>query len=28
VCRYVLVDMIDPTKHGALDAIYFKEYAY
>jgi hypothetical protein len=28
VCRYVLVDMIDPTKHGALDAIYMKEYAY
>jgi hypothetical protein len=28
VCRYVLVDMIDPSKHGALDAVYFKEYAY
>jgi hypothetical protein len=28
VCRYVLVEMIDPTKHGDLDAVYFKEYAY
>jgi hypothetical protein len=28
VCRYVLVDIIDPTKHGDLDAVYHKEYAY
>ena len=28
VCRYVLVEMIDPTKHGDLDAVYAKEYAY
>jgi hypothetical protein len=28
VCRYVLVEVIDPTKHGDLDAVYFKEYAY
>ena len=28
VCRYVLVDVIDPAKHGDLDAVYFKEYAY
>ena len=26
VCRYVLVDVIDPTKHGALDKIYAREY--
>ena len=28
VCRYVLVDVIDPSKHGELDAVYFKDYAY
>ena len=27
VCRYVLVDVIDPAKHGDLDVVYFKEYA-
>jgi hypothetical protein len=28
VCRYVLVDMIDPTFHGALDKVYAKEYPH
>lgn len=26
VCRYLLVDKIDPTKHVELDAVYSKEY--
>ena len=26
VCRYLLVDAVDPSKHGALDAIYDPEY--
>jgi hypothetical protein len=26
VCRYLLVDAADPSKHGALDAIYDPEY--
>jgi hypothetical protein len=26
VCRYVLVDLIDPTKHGRLDREYAKIY--
>ena len=26
VCRYLIVDIADPSKHGALDAIYSKEY--
>lgn len=28
VCRYVLVDMIDPTQHGRLDQAYAKEYPH
>lgn len=27
VCRYVLVDLINPTKHGAIDQLYADEYA-
>jgi hypothetical protein len=26
VCRYLIVDRVDPTLHGALDAIYEKQY--
>lgn len=26
VCRYLLVDRIDPTRHGAIDAAYAGEY--
>jgi hypothetical protein len=26
VCRYLLVDKVDPTKHFELDAVYDKEY--
>jgi hypothetical protein len=26
VCRYLIVDAVDPSKHGALDAIYDPEY--
>jgi hypothetical protein len=26
VCRYLLVDAVDPSKHGPLDAIYDPEY--
>jgi hypothetical protein len=26
VCRYVLVDRIDPSQHGALDVEYGKQY--
>jgi hypothetical protein len=26
VCRYILVDRVDPTKHGELDAIYNLQY--
>jgi hypothetical protein len=26
VCRYLLVERVDPTRHGALDAIYEKVY--
>jgi len=26
VCRYVLVDLIDPTQHGAIDADYAEIY--
>jgi hypothetical protein len=26
VCRYLLVDRVDPTRHGALDAVYEREY--
>jgi hypothetical protein len=26
VCRYVLVDRLDPSQHGAIDALYEREY--
>jgi hypothetical protein len=26
VCRYLIVDVADPSKHGDLDAFYAKEY--
>jgi hypothetical protein len=26
VCRYVIVDAVDPTKHGDLDKLYDKFY--
>jgi hypothetical protein len=26
VCRYLIVDRVDPTKHGQLDAIYNRHY--
>jgi hypothetical protein len=26
VCRYLLVDRIDPSKHGVIDADYSKRY--
>jgi hypothetical protein len=26
VCRYLMVDRVDPTKHGRLDAIYDRHY--
>ncbi|MEO8513357.1 MAG: hypothetical protein ABI543_07355 [Ignavibacteria bacterium] len=28
VCRYILVDIIDPTKHAALDEVYSKRKIY
>ena len=27
VCRYILVDRIDPSQHGVIDAAYQKQYA-
>ena len=27
ICRYLLVDQIDPTQHGIIDTDYAKEYA-
>jgi hypothetical protein len=26
VCRYILVDLLDPSQHGAIDADYRKRY--
>jgi hypothetical protein len=26
VCRYLIVDVADPSRHGDLDAFYAKEY--
>jgi hypothetical protein len=26
VCRYIIVDRVDPTKHGELDDIYELQY--
>jgi hypothetical protein len=27
VCRYILVDRLDPSQHGVIDALYQKQYA-